>query len=333
MRNMKRHLTLAAVCFCALGGFAHDALGQAEVAAWGNLQGIRVDGQLMKFGTSLCVVGSDWSEIARTAKERHRPQYSRNGTRRTVSAKLGQLSFTEVIEDTGPGMAKVDVRFTSDVDTNIAGAFFCINLPRADYSDGMVQLIEPTSPAATRVSLAAPAPGEQKEYVRVTAKGVRLVSPRRQLEVLFGAPTQVLVRNDRRPGSDDIQVYLAVMSGNTRSGQAAQNTFALKAAGEMDRRAIELALDTSRPGREFDGLGGNFRLQFPKTDPSVIQYNLANLRVSWGRVEMPWQFWHPDENVDPARAAAAGQLHPRVRQAMEMARTLAQQDIPVIVSA
>jgi hypothetical protein len=61
-----------------------------------------------------------------------------------------------------------------------------------------------------------------------------------------------------------------------------------KAAGEIDNRPIQLALDVTKPGRTFAGIGGNFRLQNPTSDPPVIQYNLENLRVAWGRVAMPW---------------------------------------------
>ena len=82
-------------------------------------------------------------------------------------------------------------------------------------------------------------------------------------------------------------------------------------------------LDPSRPGRAFDGLGGNFRLQNPDIDPAVIRYNLENMRVAWGRVEMPWRSWHPDENVDPLAEARddarggrprGGRLLPRGRE-------------------
>ena len=83
----------------------------------------------------------------------------------------------------------------------------------------------------------------------------------------------------------------------------------------------------------FDGLGGNFRLQNPTTDPPVIQYNLDNMRIAWGRVEMPWSTWQPAEDSDPLAAARAGQLPREVQQAMEMARRLAQKGMPIIVSA
>jgi len=79
-------------------------------------------------------------------------------------------------------------------------------------------------------------------------------------------------------------------------------------------------------------IGGNFRLQFPKTDPAVIQYCLENLPVTWGRNDLPWAEWHPVEDEDPLALARSGKLHPRVSAAMDMVRTLEKRGIPMIVS-
>lgn len=326
---MQRHLALAAVCACTLAGSVHELFGQAEVAAWGSVQGIRVEGQLMAFDAGPCLLAPEGTEITRAAKERQRPQYSRTGNRRMVETRLGPVSVSEVVEDTGLGTARVDVRFTADR-TAAAGGFFCLDLPRADYGDGTVQLIGATSTSGA-VSLGTLPPGRTNEYLRATARGVRFLSPRRQLEVTFAAPTEVVVRGDPQQGSGDIRASMAVLPPKAKRGRTAQNTFTLRAAGEIDRSPAEAVLDISRPGRAFDGLGGNFRIQNPTLDPAVIQYNLDNLRVAWGRVEMPWRSWHPEESLDPA-AMEPGQLDPRARRAMEMARTLAQRDIPVIVS-
>jgi len=105
-----------------------------------------------------------------------------------------------------------------------------------------------------------------------------------------------------------------------------------KPAGEIDNKPITLTLDVTKPGRTFAGIGGNFRLQNPTSDPPVIEYNLENLRVAWGRVAMPWNVWQPDENTDPIEAAKAGQINQNVRQSMEMAQKLAQRKIPFIIS-
>jgi hypothetical protein len=312
LKKLAYLLSIAAIVGCA-GAKKISTLDKPEVMAWGNLNGIRVDGQLMEFKTSLRVVRSDSSKFNETAKERQRQRhrYSRSGNTQTLSALLEPLSFTQMIEETSRGMTTIAVQCSVKADTNIAGAFFCIELPGTEYSGGKVQLIKPKPPAATEISLAATPSTSQLEYARTTASGARFISPRRQLEVKFAMPTDVIIRKDSL--KTDIQVYLALISGNVKKDQTAQNTFTLKASGEVDKKPVELTLDPSRPGQVFDGLGGNFRLQNPQTDPQVIAYNLENLRVAWGRVEMPWPFWHPDENVDPIAAAKSGNLHPRVQ--------------------
>jgi len=151
--------------------------------------------------------------------------------------------------------------------------------------------------------------------------------------VTFNEPTQIIVRDDRRKGSYNLQVLLAVLAGKTTAGQTGKKSFSIKVTSEIDKNPVEITLDASHPGQMFDGFGGNFRLQNARTDPQVIDYSLDNIRIAWGRVELPWFLWHPDEATDPLAAARAGNMNPRVLQAMEMARRLAQKGVPVIVSA
>jgi len=119
---------------------------------------------------------------------------------------------------------------------------------------------------------------------------------------------------------------MAVLTGKASAGQTAGKSFTVKVAGDVDHNPVTIALDASHPGQLFDGLGGNFRLQNPTADPAIIDYNLKNLRVAWGRVEMPWSTWQPQESGDPLAAARAGTLNPRIQQAMEMARRLGQKE-------
>jgi hypothetical protein len=342
---MKRHLMFAAACVGLFAGCIGTAYGQPETMAWGNLNGIRVDGHLFELNSSMCIAQPDWSSVFMTGREKQTNAYSRNGKIETVTVQMRApreardadgngwaLNGKEVVEDTGSGAAKVDVEFVSPQAANIAGAYWCLDLPAAQYSGSVVQLIDPVRPAAERISL-APGLHDQNEYVRATAKGLHFTSGRREIEVLFSEPTQVLIRDDRRKGNYDLQVFMAVLTGNAAAGQTASKSFAVKVAGDVDHNPVTIALDASRPGQLFDGLGGNFRLQNPRTDPAVIDYNLQNLRVAWGRVELPWRTWQPDEAVDPLAAARAGDIPANVQQAMEMARRLAQKGMPVIVSA
>jgi hypothetical protein len=330
--------------FILFGAFAGAAFAQPEVMAWGNLTGLRVDGHLLELSTSMCIAQPELAGVSCTGREKQQNSYSRNGKIETVTIQMRAprefrdpqgngwtMAATEVVEDTGPATANVDLQFTSPEDANIGGAFLGIELPASVFSGGSVQLVGPNPPTAERTSLAA-GESEQNEYLRAFATGVRFVSRTRQIEVTFNEPTQIIVRDDRRKGSYNLQVLIAVLSGKTTAGQTGKKSFSFKVTAELDKNPVEITLDASHPGQMFDGLGGNFRLQNARTDPQVIDYSLENIRVAWGRVEMPWSIWHPDENTDPLATARGGNANPRVLQAMEIARRLAQKGMPVIVS-
>jgi len=325
--------------------FAAAAFAQPEVMAWGNLTGLRVDGHLLELSTSMCVAQPELAGVSCTGREKQQNSYSRSGKIETVTVQMRTprefrepqsagwiMAATEVVEDTGPATARVDLEFTSPEAADIGGAFLGIELPAPVFSGGSVELVEPDPPTAAHTSLAAGA-ADQNEYLRATAKGARFVSRTRQIEVTFNEPTQIIVRDDRRKGSYSLQVLLAVLTGKAAAGQTGKKSFSFKVIGEIDKNPVEITLDASHPGRMFDGFGGNFRLQNARTDPQVIDYSLENIRIAWGRVELPWALWHPEEATDPLAAARAGNVNPRVQQAMEMARKLAQKGAQVIVSA
>ena len=325
-------LLIVSLCLLMIAGFSNDVFAQAEVTAWGNLRGIRVDGQLMKFETNLRVVGKNWSNILQTAKERQNPTYSRIGNKRTIKTKLGSLNISETVTDEGTGLASINVKYTSDADTNIAGAYFCITLPGSNYIGGSAHLIKPES-SKSKIELTPIRTSGKNEYVHTKAAGIEFDSPNRQLKVTFGEPTDVLVKDASINGNNNIEVYLAIIRGNAVKGRMASRTFTLKASGRIDKSPVTLTLNTSEPGRTFAGIGGNFRLQNPKLDPEVINYNLNHLRVAWARVELPWSAWQPKENADPIKAAEDGNLNPHVKASMEMAQKLNKMGIPLILSA
>jgi hypothetical protein len=325
--------SIAIVCICITGFFIDISFAQTDCTGWGNITGIRVEGQKMEFGTSLRVAAPDWSSFAMTANEQVRPRFVGDGNTLTIAASgLGNMNFTEVIEDTGPGIAKVTVQFSSRGAVEMAGAFFCIELPGEYYSGGSAELINPSSSGTSSATLRPVQQDGQNDYLKATAGEIRLISPKCQLQVTFDTPTEIIVKDNRREGNTDFLVYLAVISGNSFANQTSQKIFTIKATGEIDTEPVTLTLDASKPGRSFDGIGGNFRLQNANADPPVIQYNLENLRVSWARCQMPWSLWHRIEDVNPIEAAKSGRLNQSVREAMEMAQTLGKRGIPVILS-
>ena len=316
---------LAAVC-TVLGALPGVAIAQTGATAWGNVVGMRSAGQVVPFETSLCTLGADDAEIARTAQERQKPSFVRTGHRWTVTSRLGGLAVSETVADTRPGAATLDVRFTRD-STSTAGGYLCLDLPRAAWSGATLELTPPGS--RQRATLPAATSPSSAPLLRGAARGLRVAKGGQRLELVFGATAQVIVRADARRGDDDYRVYVAVLPASAKS---AGSTFALSASAPIDQAPVTIALDVAHPGRAFDGMGGNFRIQNPRADPGIIAYNLANMRVAWGRVEFPWRTWQPQETSDLS-AMAPEQLDPRLRAAMEMARTLAQKNVPVIVSA
>lgn len=320
------------------------AAAQPETMAWGNLTGIRVDGQLIELNSSMCVVEPEWAAVSHTGRERQLNAYSRNGKIETARVTMRpprelrergihwRFLGTEIVEDTGQGSASVNLEYAFQEDANVEGAYYCLELPAGRYSSGSAVLIGAVEPVPERVSL-APGADDVNEYLRATVKGIRFEGQGRKVELTFAEPTEVIVRDDRREENYDLQVFVTVIHGKGIGGQVAKKSFTIAASGEIDRSPVVVSLSAAEPGQLFDGLGGNFRLQNPRTDPEVIQYSLDHVRVAWGRVEMPWSLWQPQDDVDPLEAARAGKVNPRVAQAMEMAQKLARKGMPVIVSA
>ncbi len=329
MINLK---TLWKPCAIIFGILIPSVLfAQPEVMAWGNITGIRVDGQLMEFESSLRVVEKGWMHFSATDKEKQQPKYDRDGLKQMINTGMKGFRFSETVEESGKGLASVTVKATADTDTLVEGVFFCIKLPGEYYSDSKIKFIKGSPAARSRVNIPDISAENEVKPFKVKANGMLITSLQRQLEINFDTEMSVFVRKE--DNSEGVTIYLSMMGTEIKKGQEVQRSFTIKATGEIDRSPAEIVLDPTQPGRKFEGLGGNFRLQNPKTDPLVISYCLDNLRVAWGRVEMPWNFWHPAENKNPIEDALSGHLDPRVGSAMEMAGRLDSIGIPIIVSA
>ena len=115
-------------------------------------------------------------------------------------------------------------------------------------------------------------------------------------------------------------LYVTLMS-DIKKGTTQQLAATLKVDGKRHHETAEIKIDTAKPGSQFAGFGGNFRIQNYQKDPLVIDYCLKNMRVAFGRVEMPWALWDKE-----------GDAHEHVKRSAEMARRLKQVGMPVIVS-
>lgn len=337
-------------CSLLLAGLSVSPL-QAEtmLTPWGNLHGVRVGGEWVEFEAGLRIVQPDWSGYAAAVKYLQRPRYVRSASQRTVESRIAGVAFREVLTDTVPGQAVLTIEVEVVEKREMAGIFFCVDLPGRDFGDAKVQVMDSGSVSADGTT---GADAHLTEGLPRAGQQVRIAGWNRTVDLRLERPVEVRLRRDQsnratalndprldqpfmapppgEPGGR--QVYLKLLDGTPIRGDRASLSLAFEVTAVPDPEPVELTLDPSKPGRRFDGIGGNFRLQFPKTDPAVIGYCLDHLPVSWGRVELPWAPWHPDEDRDPLVVAGSGGLDRRVEEAMAMARTLTRRGMPVIVS-
>jgi len=307
--NPKYRFAYLALSFVLLF-FVENVNAQSEVAPWGNIMGIRQQGQLFDFQTSLNVFSKDDSKIAITAKEAQRPHYLRDGNSQIVTTNIDSIYFNQTVTDEAEGTISVNIKVNAKKDTAVDGVYFCIKLSGKDYGSGELNI-------------------KRLMNGSLMTHGFSISSPHRTFSIAFDKPAAVIMKNDTGK-ADNKLFYVALTLVGMHKGDTLQNTFTIKVSGDIDKAPVNIAVNTAVQGRAFDGLGGNFRLQFPKTDPEVIDYCLDNLRVAWGRVEMPWHFWQPQENMSPADSA--NQAKPVVNS-MLMAQRLSKKGMPVILTA
>lgn len=315
---------LAAILFFII---VQPMFSQTEVEPWGNITGIRIDGQLMAFETNISVVQNDWSQISATAKEKQRPKYSRKGDAQIISSNIDSLYFTETVTDTGKGMAAVMVSLASKADMPLEGVYYSIILPEGLLNNGSIQLnnLQPASLSGSFTAL--------NTYLQTPASSIQFITKLQQIKINFDEPVNLHINDSRNNNKGTIQLFIPLQRGSISNGQVLTKRLYITASGIINKDPVQLVLNTKLTGRTFDGLGGNFRLQNPAVDPQVIDYCLENLRVCWGRVEMPWRFWQPAIDTNPVMQAKAGHLNPRVQKSMEMAQRLYKMGMPVILTA
>ncbi len=318
----KFFLKLLLICtFCC---WANYSFAQPILQPWGNIAGIRIDGQLMKIESNLMVVKKD-ATIRATGKERQRPHFMREGNQQIVTTNIDSLYFKETVEAVGKSSAKVKIKVTSKANEALHGIYFSFLLDEKDYPNGSAKI---DNSKAIKLSGNPLMP-----YFEKRAKTVDFISQKQQVRITFSEPVTVIIKDYKNKDSKGLQVFIPIETGDMKTGDSVEKSFTINVSGTINKSPVHLTLNTAKTGRAFIGFGGNFRLQNLKTDPQVIDYCLKNLDVRFSRVEMPWQLWQPDLNEDPVAAADAGKLNPHVQKSMEMAQRLYKMGIPVILSA
>lgn len=303
-----------AVLASGLIAFTGTANAQAELQPWGNLTGIRKNGQLFEFESAICVVRMGEKSTIETRKEEQQPKYTRNVKNQVVNTAIDSILISETVSEAGNGKAKVNLKVTAKKDEAVQGVYLKLKLPTV-YNNGTVGLNN-----ASPVSI-TPLNGIAKE--------ISLSSGNQQLKLSFADALPVSIEKS----DNGFVLLIPIQTGNMASGQIAGREIMLTVDGEINRNPVNILLDAANQGRIFEGFGGNFRLQNPKTDPQVIDYCLDNMRVAWGRVEMPFAQWQPDQNIDPLKQDPNGNLNPHVKASMEMAQRLQKIGMPIILTS
>ena len=297
MKNLRIFQFGIVVLLCGILSLPLSA--QTEVMAWSNITGVRVDGELIDFESSLRV-GTLKGDMEITGKEKQvRPVFHREGNMQEVTATLRGVKFHQKVTDKGKGLVEISIDALSDTTLNQA-AYYCIALSPENYVDAKV---------------------------RTSGRKLTVTSANRKLEFKFNKSVKATVEKE----STGTVVYISLMPILKKAGRTALS-MELHASGVIDHSDAEITLDMQNPGSLFAGFGGNFRLQNPAADPKVIDYCLENLRVAYGRVEFPWRLWQPEEESDPIAVAQNGGLNKRVEESLLMAKRLKAMGMPVILS-
>lgn len=229
-----------------------------EVMAWSNITGVRLDGELIDFESTLRV-GTPGGEIESTGREKqNKIKYTRDGMSQIVNIPMHGAHFTQTVTDVNT--STVSLKWVAEADETLKeGAYFCMSFAPKYYSDAVI---------------------------KASGKKVSIVSAERNIVLNFNKSVKTEVRNE-----DGNKVLYVTLMPTLKKGAKAELAATMTVDGTRHHETTNIALDLDNPGRIFTGFGGNFRIQNVQKDPEVIDYCLKNLRVAFGRVEFPWAQW------------------------------------------
>ena len=265
----------------------HPAV-HTEVMAWSNITGVRLEGELIDFESTLRV-GTPGGEIESSGKEKQRRiRYNRDGSTQSTMTPMHGAVISQTVTDVD--MSSVNLTWKVEASETLGeGVYFCMSFTPEHYSDAVI---------------------------KASGRNVSITSPDRSISLRFSKSVKAFVREE-----DGNKVLYVTLMPSLKKDAVAELSAVMKVDGIRHHETAEIALDITKPGREFAGFGGNFRLQNVEKDPMVIDYCLENMRVAFARVEMPWARW--DEQ---------GKEGEHVRRSAEMARRLKAVGMPVVVS-
>ena len=263
-----------------LSGRLAEKTVHSEVMAWSNITGIRVEGELIDFESTLRV-GVPGGEMESTGREKQsRIRYNRDGDTQTTITPMHGAVITQTVTDVD--MQTVDLSWSAEaLEDSKEGLYFCMSFAPKYYSDATI---------------------------KTSGRKVTVSAPERGITINFNKSVKTSVREE-----DGNKVLYVTLMPKLSKGSKAACSARMTVGGTPHHETASITVDTDKAGRQFAGFGGNFRIQNVQKDPEVIDYCLKNMRVAFGRVEFPWATWdkggaaedHVKRSAQMARALKA----------------------------
>lgn len=327
--KMKKMMFLVA-CLLTIS-LSADSFAQPEVFPWGSMNGIRVNGHLYRTLTSIRLYDMQGTEIAKTRHYSVSPNFKRVDNRQITTSVMDGLTFIQTFGEIGKGEAEISIEVPQQ--NASSKAYFCVELGKEYLNENAVIS---SSGRQTAIYRLAPTSGAVDTATIVKAEGntLEIRNGKKLLGISADFTTEISLRRDYSEigdyaGETGYRFYFEL----PRYSETSVRRITIKVNGAADETPVELTLNTGKPGRVFEGMGGNFRLQFPETDSTIIRYCLDNLNVKWGRIAMWWEHWQPKEDSNPVEEAISGRLNERFYEQIKIARQLKKKGLRLIASA
>ncbi|GGK22221.1 hypothetical protein GCM10007962_15460 [Yeosuana aromativorans] len=322
--NRKPRITILFIPICLLTAISVNA--QTEFTTWGNLTGIRQNGQLININSSLVIVNSN-EEIRETVKEGQEVNFYRENDSKIFEYTMGHIRWVQTITDSKNEDIKVSIKFSTDTDTLLKGAYFRVKLPAIFNQNTQIKISSP--PSSTLQQLIGRYPNAAIQN-RITSMSVSVKD--QELKISQEKPA-IMAAEYATTENSEFLLNFQIAPDSIAANHVYENTFTISGHKEINNAPITIKLFPDQQENEFSGLGGNFRLQNPGADPQVIDYLLNNLNVKWARVELPWRSWQPNMETNPLEMARKGNIPPKVKAAMEMAKRLHEKGVKIVLAA
>jgi hypothetical protein len=312
------------------------ACAAVELEGWGDLRGFRVDGQLIPVTTNIRILTADPHDYIATGHWQIRNiQVKPDGSAQLFRGEFGlrraneRFIYNTAVIPIDATSAKVTIHVTPQQDSSIEGIYFCVSAPLGDFSGAEATLIDPRGPTTPSALIATTQPAIDRSYLHGPAAGATLKAADRSLQADFDHPRDVQVRDVHDPHGDLAQIRILIHPGNVKKNDQIEASFIIKVAAQIDHSPAHVAIDATKRGCEFRGIGGNFVFSLDSPD---VNYNITNFHPVWARMAVPLAMWQPIESVDPdpRKPADADRPDSEIRKSLQLAAVLTEREIPLI---